>query len=161
MCTCAHEKEQMYVHFVEGYRHACLWILSSILECKYWRVILLAEQYCTWQCVLYIRVIVILALSCLCAAVIFSVEAAVPLCNNFTVSILCDNLINMQQVTHCLVAWKSCPMHRCNVCEKLFPCIFNIVCAVHDAKFNLSNQPHLRWSVNTKRFTISYILCTS
>lgn len=56
------------------------------------------------QCVIFISVIVILSLSCICAVVIFSVEATVPLCNNFTVSILCDNLISMQQVTQCLVA---------------------------------------------------------
>jgi len=52
------------------------------VECKYRRVILLAEASCTWQCVIVIGV-VILSLSCICAVVIFSVEAAVPLCDGF------------------------------------------------------------------------------
>ena len=132
------------------------------VECKYWRFILLAEQSCTWQCSFFIRVIVIFSFSCLCAAVIFFCRGIMPLYNNFTVSILCDNLINMQQVTPCCVTWKSCPMDQCNVCEKLFPCIFNMVCAVHDAKFNLSNQPYIHWSVSTKRYTVTYfdIVCT-
>jgi hypothetical protein len=67
-----------------------------------------------------------------------------------TTVILCDNLINIQQVTHCLVAWNSCPLHRYNVCDQLFPCILNIVYAVHDVKFSLSSHPYMQWSVYTR-----------
>jgi hypothetical protein len=74
-----------------------------------------------------------------------------------TTIILCDNLINMKQVTHCLVAWNSCPMHQYNVCDQLFPCIFNIVCAVHDVKFSLSSHPYMQWSVYTRDTLFSYI----